>query len=558
MQVEPAAPARRKLSAILQGELLFLLVAAAYLPSITGGFIWDDSSLITGNSAVVGVGGLGQIWTGHTLDYFPLTSTLFWAEWHLWGDDPRWYHLVTIMLHAAAVALLWLVLKRLEVRGAWLGALIFGLHPVCVESVAWISEGKNTLSLVLYAAALLTYIHFERVPQWGTYCLALGLFALALLAKTSVVMLPFVLLLFAWWRRSRITRRDVVRSIPFFLLSVVLGVVTVVFTHNAIVPSLVRLSGPWDRICLSGEIVWFYLGKALFPYPLITIYPGLRPLGIVPDLALIASLGALWSFRDTAWGRSLLFGLAYFVLSLAPVLGIFKMSYSVYSPVADHFQYIPLIAVAALAGAAVASIPVRNPGAVGFVLAAILTTATVLQQPPYQNEIAYWRRQVRFTPGSSTVYDHLGMALAQGGFAPEALEALQSAVRLDPQSAKTHEALGRVFIRLQRLEEAEIQIREALAIDKNSLAANVYLAELLYFQGRHDEGARQLRGVIQLHPDSATLHDELGSMLVAVGQLEAAVTEFQQALRLSPDLQPAQRHLDDTLFLLHRQDPSVR
>lgn len=382
------------------GEILAMLAAALYLPSLWGRLLWDDLFLIFNYPGRWSA--LGDIWAGRdSPDYFPLAQTLFWGEARLWNMDVRGYHAVSIALHVTAVVLVWQVLKRLSVPGAWLGALILAVHPVCVESVAWIAEEKNTLSLALYAAALLAYLRFEERPAKRRYAVALGLFVLALLAKTAVVVLPFVLLLCAWWQRGSIQRRDLWRSLPFFAASLVFGLVTVHFQTTTLYlgTSVVNL-GLWDRIQQAGEYFWFYLYKAVFPYPLMTLYPSFLPLGIVPDLLAVGAAVALWMNRRTRWGRALCFALAYYALALAPALGFFKMAFWVYAPVADRFQYFALIGITALAGGAIASAPWRLSFrmAAGGALCAILAGAAVYQEGGYKSEVALWTRQARPHP----------------------------------------------------------------------------------------------------------------------------------------------------------------
>ena len=211
------APRRRE---ILLAAALVAITFLAYLPAMRGGFIWNDDTFLTRNPLIKTPDGLRRLWfTTDPPDYFPLTSTSLWLEWRLWGMNPARYHVVNVLLHALSAVLLWRVLKRLKAPGAWLAGLIFAVHPVNVESVAWITERKNTLAMVLYMASLLAYLKFDEDGALRAYVVTLGLFLLALLAKTSVIMLPAVLLLCAWWRRGRIGRKDILRATPFAAVS---------------------------------------------------------------------------------------------------------------------------------------------------------------------------------------------------------------------------------------------------------------------------------------------------------------------------------------------------
>ncbi len=334
MDLQPAvnsedagSPRRRQ---ILLAVALVALTLLAYLPAMRGGFIWNDDTFLTGNPLIKSWDGLRRFWfTADPPDYFPLTSTSLWLEWRLWGMNPAGYHVVNVLLHALSAMLLWRVLKRLKAPGAWLAGLIFAVHPVNVESVAWITERKNTLAMALFMASLLAYLKFDEDDAPRAYALALGLFLLALLAKTSVIMLPAVLLLCAWWRRGRIRRRDILRAIPFAALSGALALVTAWYQyHRAIAAEVVRTDGFLARTAGAGWAAWFYLYKALLPAKLCFVYPrwalAVSFLSFLPDLLLLALLVLLWRNRR-GWGRPLLFGLGYFLVSLAPVAGFLNI-----------------------------------------------------------------------------------------------------------------------------------------------------------------------------------------------------------------------------------------
>src|ERR1051325_1343613 len=418
----PQQPALRWNLARWAPWILLLATFAAYLPALKGWFIWDDDFWVFGNRAIKAANGLRSIWFSTQLpDYFPLTATSFWLEWRLWGTDPLGYHLTNVLLHGLGVVLLWRVLRLLEIPGAWLAALLYAVHPVNVESVAWISERKNTLSLAFFLLSLFWFLRSEAESKVQSpkseleskvqspkskvqngvvsasdpgssesrrcYLLSLGAFLLALLAKTSVVMLPLVLLLCLWWQRrpevqrpkskvqspkeyevpgakshasrlthhaSRITPLDLTRLVPFVLLSVTFGLVTVWFQYNrAIGTDVVRASGMVERLATAGRAVWFYLGKALVPQNLMVIYPRWQsnPASIIawlPALAILGVLAVAWWFRR-GWGRSVLFALGYFLVMLLPVLGFLNISFFKYSFVADRWQYLALIGIVTFA-----------------------------------------------------------------------------------------------------------------------------------------------------------------------------------------------------------------
>ena len=355
--------------------LLIAFVFIAYTQVFRAGFIWDDESHLTQNPCVVGPLGLKEIWTTTQAVYYPLVLTTFWALHKFFGLNPLPYHLLNISFHAASAILLWRILQVLRVRGAWLGAALWALHPVMVQSVAWVTELKNTQSCVFYLLSILFFLKWEdqggavsrpSERRTGDRCssvfgLSLLFFLLATLSKTSVVMLPFVLALCVWWMRGRIRWRDTLALAPFALISVVASAWTIWeqrFHARAVGPDWVQTFP--ERLIIAGKAIWFYLGKLVWPHPLIFIYPrwdvdSSKVVAYLPLLAAIAGLVALW-FIHAKWGRALFFAAAYYVVSLFPVLGFFSVYFFRYSFVSDHFQYLASMGPLALTGAGIATL----------------------------------------------------------------------------------------------------------------------------------------------------------------------------------------------------------
>jgi len=326
---------------------------AAYWPSLQGGFLWDDQTMLTKNGLIGFPDGLLRIWfTTQTIDYWPMTNSSFWLESRLWDMNPLGYHVSNIGLHIANCVLFWTLLRRLAIPGAWIAAMLFAVHPVNVESVAWIAERKNTLSMLFFLLSLLWSLDDSRRSR----LLSIAAFALAMLSKGSVAILPLVMLLIAWWRRGVLTSRDWARSMPYFAIAVVLTAVNIwILSRGGGSP--IRQVNIAERVVGAGAIIWFYLSKAVWPVHLAFVYPlwtvdSADVRWWLPLMAAAAVTASLWWLRQKPWARAVLFAWLYFVIALLPVMGFIDTPFMRYSLVGDHYQYLALLGPTALAGAA--------------------------------------------------------------------------------------------------------------------------------------------------------------------------------------------------------------
>ena len=509
--------------------LIISLTVVAYLPALRGEFVFDDHELITENRMVKAGDGLYRFWfTAEAPDYRPLTWSLWWLEWRLWGDNPFGYHVVNVLLHAVDSVLVWLILRRLKIPGAWLAGLVFAIHPVNVATVAWISEQKNTLSMFFFAVTILLYLRFDeegRPPRtgirgWRWYGLSLTACLLALLSKTAVVMLPVVLLGCVWWVRGQVRRMDWLRSTPYFIASLVLALVTIVQHQRALGGFVVRTGGFASRLATAGWIPWFYLSKALLPFNLTVIYPrweinGSHWVSYVPGMILIGCLIAFWRRRQS-WGRPLLFGLGYFVVMLFPVLGFFDQAFYRYSLVADHWQYFSIIGVVALAAAAGKKIWDRIGKqrrywgtATGLVVLMVLALATWRRSCVYADDGTLWRDNAVRNPNAWLAYYNIGVALQKAGRMQEAIAPWEQALRIKPDYAEAHYNLGNALGRA----------------------------------GREQEAIGHWEQALRIKPDFAEAHYNWGVALMRLGRTEEAMEHWEQALRIKPDLAEAQNGL---------------
>ena len=544
------------------GALIVLLTIAAYLPALRGGFVFDDYGLIAQNRMVRARDGLYRFWfTAETPDYRPLTWSLWWLEWRLWDGSAPGYHAVNVALHAVNAVLVWMILQRLKIPSAWLAAAVFAIHPVNVATVAWISEQKNTLSMLFYALSILLYLRFDEEDRWAWYGWSLAAFLLALLAKTAVVMLPFVLLGCMWWRHGRVRWKDLLRAVPFFLPSLAMGIVTIAQHRRVLGRTVVQAGGAGARLATAGCVPWFYLSKALLPVNLTMIYPRwhidpTRWVSYVPGTVLIGCLVVFWCQRKT-WGRGLLFGLGYFVVTLFPVLGFFDQYFFHYSFVADHWQYYSIVGVIALVVAAIERIdrklrernrrvPVPVPFGtelVGVTALIVLGAATWSRCCIYADSERLWWDNLAKNPGAWVAQSWLGTASEQAGKLQEAIGHYGEALRIKPDYAGAHYNLGRVLVRLGRLPEAIEHYEQALKIDPDFVDAHNNLGAVLWQTDRVPEAIEQFEQALKIDPDSVEAHYSFGLAMAHLGKLPEAMEHLERAIRLRPDYAEAHYNL---------------
>jgi tetratricopeptide (TPR) repeat protein len=525
-----------------------LITFVAYTPVWRAGFIWDDKDLLLDNRMVKASDGLYRFWfTTEAPDYYPLTWSLWWLEWRAWSRSAAGYHAVNLLLHTANVVLLWLVLRRLKIPGAWLAGLVFAIHPVNVATVAWISEQKNTLSMLFYTVAILLYLRFDEEGRWHWYGLSLVAFLLALLSKTAVVMLPIVLLGCIWWRRGSIRGKDVMRSVPFFACSLILGLVTVWFQYyRAMEGTTTRTDGFLSRLVTAGWVPWFYLYKALWPFHLAVVYPKWNVnaslwASYVPGVVMLGCLGLFWRNRKT-WGRPLLFAMGYYIVTLFPVLGFFDQGFYEASWVADHWQYFAIVGVIAMV-VATAEAMWRRTGKwgryVGLLMAVtvlmVLGVATWRRSSVYADSQTLWRDTLAKNPNAWIAHNNLGNDLAEQGKAQEAIEQFEETLRARPDYARGHHNLGSALREAGRVQDAMGQYEEALRINPDFAEAHNNLGVALVQVGRVQEAIPHFEQALRIKPDFADALNNLGRALLQGGRVQDAINHYEQALRTNPD-----------------------
>ena len=530
-----------------QSLALALLVAVSYLPALEAGFVWDDLIFVE-EAAVHDWSGLWSIWfspaeierEGH---YWPIVYTSFWLEHKLWGLAPLGYHAVNLALHLVNVLLAWRLLQRLAVPGSWVIAAVFAVHPLHVESVAWVMERKDLLSALFYLAAVLTWIRFVKSPRPGRYALALGLFAAGLLSKSIVVTLPAALLIYHWWQTGRVTRTDLVRLAPFFGLALVITALDLSFYTSreplALGYSLV------ERALIAARALWFYAGKLVWPTGLAGIYPlwevsAADPVAWAYVAAAAALVAALWFGRQRL-GRGPLAGILFFAVTLSPVLGFVDYGYMQFSLVADRFQYLAGLGVlAVLLGAARCGVdrlpaPARRAAAGALVLAlAMLGALTWRQAGIYRDDVAFFSHILAHNPEARDAHLNLVGPLSEAGRLEDALAAARVAVQQRPEHALGYSNLGRTLVLLERFEEAEGVLRTALELDPRNVTAHQNLGEAVRKQKQYEEAIAMYRAALAIKADYAAAHGGLGAALFELERYEESLAALDRALALDP------------------------
>jgi protein O-mannosyl-transferase len=552
---------------------LVVAVFLAYLPAWRGGFVWDDDLHLL-NNPVLKPGGLARIWApGSYINYWPLTFTAYRLEFETWGLDTLGFHLVNIALHAVTALLVWRVLVELDVRGAMFAAAIFALHPVNVESVAWIAQLKGILSLLFGLISTLFYLTFDRTLEgrgppacpdrpagqsprpWMLYAASITAFCLSSLAKGMVLTLPVVLLACVWWRRGALERRDLVRMLPYVLIGAFMAGVEV-WTQQLVHAGDVRSGSLLYRAAAAGCAVWFYVGKLLWPLDLCFIYPRWKiddgdVRWYLPGL-LLAIIFALALWRRRTWGRPVVMLIVCYVALLLPALGFVNIYFMRYSLVADHWQYAAAIVPCAVLAGAAAAWTDRQPGPrkvrpVAYVivlsLLAVLAGLTWRQSRMYANMETLWNDTIAKDPNSWMAHYNLGNALNDRGQVDEAIDHYRKALDVKPDLAEAHYNLGNALASRGFVDDAIDHFQKAVKIKPDYVEAYINLGSALADRGQLDEAIAHYRNALEIQPNQAAAHYNLAMALARRGQINEAIDHFRTALEIKPDYTEAHNNL---------------
>lgn len=604
----------------LLGVLLVAMVLIAYIPAMNAGMIWDDDVLLTNNPFIYldWKNGLLNYWDlsrvillqfrdyldpNHLMksfstenpDYFPLTSTLFWIEYRFWGKDLAGFHTTNIVLHAINSLLLWRLLARLKIPGAWLAAAIFALHPVNVASVAWIAEKKNTLSMIFYLLTIGAWVKFEDAEpaqRRAAYLLAILMFMLSLLAKSTGVVLPPILLLIAWWRRNTITKKDILAVIPFFAMALIMGWLTMKYQYRESGGMPKDAVSGWHflvGLAVAGRAVGFYIWKILWPFHLSAVYPrwpfefatlkqeflqfvegnwdvvGQMLFEYYPSFLLGLLFLLLFLMRKRIWNRTAFFVLGYFVLSLAPLLGFFPTMFMQFSYVTDHWVYLSLPAISTALVAAVVifvdrlSPEIRGAGPmVALVLLCGLGFLTWRQAETYKNHETLWKAVLRNNPSAWVAWNNYGSMLAGSGDRAKVEEAalyFQKALELNHGYADACHNLATTLAGLGRKDEA-IRVYQQAILMRPDARSYICLGMLLDEKGAKLDAINCMQTALKWDPYNSDAHFKLGLLLDGQGRLVEALEHYRAAAALRGDKPEAFNNLG--WYLATLPDPNLR
>ena len=517
-----------------------------YAPALTAGFIWDDDIHFTANEAVRRWRGIVDIWTSRAAVYYPLVLTTGWTLHKVVGFHPGVFHAVTLGLHIANALLLVVLLKRFRIPGAWVAGFLFAWHPMQVESVAWITELKNTQSafflflslLALHRSGFFTRAEPDDKTGRRWHAAAVALFALALLSKPSVVMIPVALLAVVWWKRGIRRWMDVDALFPFFMLALLASGWTVWeqrYSSGAV--GFEWSQGFVERLALSGQIFWFYLRHVIFPYPVMFLYPQwpIETGRLIAWLPLAAALGAggiaLWKARS--WARYPGLVLFWFAVLLFPVMGFFNVYFMRYAWVADHFVYLPIISICAGAGAAWAWLAGRQRGAALALAALVLGWcgwSSHQHARTFRDPETLWTAAIEANPNAWMALNNLGLMYAGRGQFTEAERQYEAALASNPRHYEAMHNLGLLRLAETNATAALTYFDQAIALRPDLFIASLNRGKALEQLGKYDEAFVSYERSVELHPPLEAGYVSIALLAEKIGDAKRAVDAYERLL----------------------------
>ncbi|MBK8913331.1 MAG: tetratricopeptide repeat protein [Phycisphaerales bacterium] len=570
MSATSPTPAREALPAtLLIAAGILLATLLAYLPALFAGTIWDDDSYLTRNPLVQsGWDGLRRIWfTTESPQYYPLVFTTFWIEHKLWGLAPFGYHLVNVLLHAANAILVWRVARLLNLPAAAAIGAVFALHPVHVESVAWITERKNVLSGLFFLLSLRALLRWNAGAGARSYAAGTLWFLAALGSKSVTAMLAPSLPLLFWLQRGRLSRAAILAVIPLFVIGAAKGLLTAYLEADKVGASGAEWSQTFlERAALIAPSAYvFYAQKILWPYPLLFVYPRwdlaqATPAWYLPLVLSAAALIVTIAYRKR-WGCGPLVAILFAAFNLFPALGFLNVYPHRYSFVADHFQYLGSLGFIALF-VAIGHRLLRErvgagPGASAAALCAVcaaLGIATFAQSRHYDSERTLYVHTLRYNPNATLALINYANILREDAnratgadrerLRREALALFERAAQFEMSRFEALTGMGTAYFDAQMPTQAIEHFERALPIaPAGSVTAHNNLALALDAAGRTDEALALLEKAAALKPAFPTTWYNLSTVLLRAGRADEAASAAGQACSLAPDAFGLRVHL---------------
>lgn len=538
---------------IFLSVIILIFVLLAYLPAMQSGFVWDDDFHFIDNPYMTKSDGIKLIWSTPRAMYYPLTSTTWWFLRQIFNLNPLPYHLINILLHAANAILIFFILNYLGISGAWFAAVLFGIHPVNVESVAWVTELKNTQSGFFYFLAILLFLKYfvvkkQKFTKKNTanssllYISSALFFIMAILSKTSTVMLPFVLLFLIWIKFKKLTFNVILSTIPFFVFSALASLWTIWEQKIHSGAEGVEWSlNIIEKLIISGKIIFFYIGKLIWPYPLMFIYPKWNInshliTSYIPLLLLIIVLILTYIFRNK-WAKSFFSALLYFIISLFPVLGFFNIYFMRYSYVADHFQYLGCISIICLFSVGFMKIiKIKNykfyfGQTVACIVLIILSYLTFNQCKIYNNIETLWLDTIAKNPQAWMAYTNLANFYRDNGKREEAIILYNKVIEKKPDYAEAYYNLGVLYYKIGKIEDALFYYKKSIEIKPTY---KVYNNLGIIYKEKNDISAAidSFLVAIEIEPNEAA-YNNLATIYKSSGNVIKAVYCYKKALEIN-------------------------
>jgi tetratricopeptide (TPR) repeat protein len=550
------------------------MILAVFGQTFTHDFVnFDDPAYVSKNPIILaGLSWEGVIWAFthiHSCNWHPLTTLSHLLDCSLYGTWAGGHHLNNVLLHAATSVLLFLWLKDLTGffwRSAFV-AMVFAIHPLRVESVAWVAERKDVLSGLFFMLTLRAFLRYVRSPsQRIPYNWALAFFALGLMAKPMLVTLPFLLLLIDYWPlhryRTTFSFLDLVREkIPFFVLSAFSCIATVVAQRGAIsVMAHITLD---QRLANAVVSYGLYGLKLFYPFPLLIPHPmpeNGQAIWKIITCGLVLSTVTFVFLKFRHKTPYLVVGWFWYLGMLLPVIGILQVGQQAY---ADRYTYLPQIGlVLALTWTTVElskSWKYQSYFAVGgaLTLLVILFVAAHRQTAFWKNSTTLWTHTLKYSRNNSVAHNNFGAALADMGKIHEAEFHYHEALRINPNDSDTHYNLGIILLKENKNEEAISQLREALRIQPEYAEAENNLGYAMAESGKENEALEHYRRALQIEPQDAQVYFNLGNALYALGRTDDAITSYRNAVRINPAYTEADNNLGNALLRMGKVDEAI-